>query len=192
MRTILPPLSVTSKLIIVNIIAFIVSHIMGYESVITNFGIYHLGSDMFSPIQIITHMFLHGGVIHLLFNMITLLSFGIPIERHLGSKKFLLLYFIFGVFAAFFNMVFFMGGPVIGASGAIFGLFLMFALMYPDEKVYVFFIPIGIKVKYIASSIFLLEVIFGVFNQHDHIAHFAHVGGGIAGVGLFFLNKYIK
>lgn len=180
--------SVTSVLVLINVIAFIICQLVGGETIVREFGLYPIGSELFSPIQLISHMFLHGGFTHLLFNMIALLSFGSYIEKSIGSVKFLILYLSFGLFAAFFNMAL-VDSLVIGASGAIFGLFMMFAFMFPEEKVYLFFIPIGFKVKYIASLVFLLEIFYGVSGHVDNIAHFAHIGGGLAGIGFYFLSK---
>lgn len=132
--------------------------------------------------QLVTYMFLHGGFLHLIFNMFILWMFGSELEARWGRNKFLRYYFITGIGAgivyvlARFNSFI----PTIGASGAIFGLLLAFGLTFPNRYVYLyFFIPI--KAKFLVLIFGAIEL-FAIFSgARDNIAHFAHLGGLLAG-----------
>lgn len=80
--------------------------------------------------------------------------------------------------------------PVVGASGAIWGIIVIFTLLNPNEKMYLFFIPIGIKARYLISIMFLYEVYSGIFGREDNVAHFGHIGGAIVGLLIFLLHKF--
>lgn len=139
--------------------------------------------------QLITHQFLHGGVIHLLFNMLALVSIGPQVEDHLGRKRFIIFYLLCGLGSAFLHMFMIKSSiPMVGASGAIYGLLLMFAILNPNEKLY-FFGIIGMRAKYLVGVLFGVEVLLGFFSQNDGIGHFAHIGGGLTGILLYFVNK---
>ena len=79
--------------------------------------------------------------------------------------------------------------PMVGASGALFGLLVLFSIIHPNEKLYLFFIPIGIKAKYMVSTLIAIEVLLGLFSTSDGIGHWAHVGGALTGITLYFINK---
>ena len=132
--------------------------------------------------QLVTYMFLHGGFIHLLFNMFILWMFGSELEARWGRNEFLRYYFIAGIGAgivyvlARFNSFI----PTIGASGAIFGLLLAFGLTFPNRYVYLyFFIPI--KAKFLVLIFGAIEFFAAFAGAQDNIAHFAHLGGLLAG-----------
>ena len=145
----------------------------------------------FMPHQLLTHQFLHGGFMHILFNMLALVSIGPSVEDHLGSKKFLIFYLLCGLGAAFFHMAMISTSiPMVGASGAIYGVLLMFAILSPNEKLY-FFGLLGMKAKYLVSVLFGIEIFAGFLSHGDGIGHFAHVGGGLTGIILILLNKYL-
>jgi membrane associated rhomboid family serine protease len=145
--------------------------------------------------QIFTYMFVHAEFIHIFFNMFGLMVFGPKIEQTMGRYKFLSFYLICGVFSALFYMLItiptsgIINIPMIGASGAIFGVLAAYGLMYPRDTIYVqLFIPmpaIVFVIIYGALEVFLGVVTIGV--QGGGIAHFGHVGGIIAG---FLLIKY--
>ncbi|OHD70546.1 MAG: glpG protein [Spirochaetes bacterium RBG_16_67_19] len=131
--------------------------------------------------QLVTYMFLHGGTWHLLFNMLALYMFGAPLERHLGSTEFLLYYFITGIGAGLATLaVNWYSGmgfiPVVGASGAIFGLLLAFATYFPDTRIlFMFFIPMRAPV---AVLVFAGIELFSMFtNTRSGVAHMAHLAG---------------
>ena len=132
--------------------------------------------------QPVTYMFLHGGLFHILFNMFALWMFGCEIERTWGTKEFVKYYFITGIGAGVFTFILSFNShiPTIGASGAIFGILVAFALMFPNRLIYLYFI-FPVKAKY-------LVIFFGVFaflaslrHTGDGIAHFAHLGGMVIG-----------
>ncbi len=142
------------------------------------------GSDNFFPWQFVTYMFLHGGFSHIFFNMLALVIFGPTLETTWGSKKFLIYYFICGLGGGLAHtlispMVSGAVGPLIGASGAIFGLLAAFGLMFPDQMLLVFFF-VPLKAKY-AVLLFIMFEVFSV-NANDNVGHLAHLGGAVVGI----------
>jgi membrane associated rhomboid family serine protease len=156
------------------------------------FVLWSYNSDLFLPHQLVTYQFLHGGLLHLIFNMLALVSILPSVEDYLDSKKFLIYYLICGIFAGLFN-TFITGSniPMVGASGSIWGMVVMFALLYPNAKMNIFLIPYGIKAKWLIMSLALIEIALGFGGASDGIAHLAHIGGGIMGLLLFGYEKYI-
>jgi membrane associated rhomboid family serine protease len=132
--------------------------------------------------QLITYMFLHGGLFHILFNMFALWMFGCEIERTWGTREFIKYYFITGLGAGLFTFILSFNSniPTIGASGAIFGILVAFALMFPDRLIYLYFL-IPIKAKYLVAFFAVLEFIASFRHTSDGIGHFAHLGGMIIG-----------
>lgn len=167
---------------------------------------------------------------HILFNMLTLYSFGPILERILGDRKYLILYFVSGLGAFFlfnlwnfveveqiktslqgfgFDLNGYMSGesvafkgnaqavleqktlvselqsiisvPMVGASGAIFGVIAAFAVLFPDAEIMIMFIPVPVKVKYVLPVVVIGSVILGVTGNVGGIAHLAHVGGALVG-----------
>ncbi|MBI5244747.1 MAG: rhomboid family intramembrane serine protease [Elusimicrobia bacterium] len=132
--------------------------------------------------QIFTYMFLHGSLLHLLFNLLAIWMFGLPLESQWGHREFLKFYLICGVGAALFNVALapHSQAPVIGASGAIYGLLVAFAMMYPDAVVYLYaFFPI--KAKHMAVIFGLMEFFASAANSSPGVARFAHLGGLLIG-----------
>ena len=162
---------------------------IGQEFIINKFGLHSILSPEFKFYQFITHMFLHGGITHIVMNMIFFISFGSHCEEKLGSSKFLSFYLISGVVASLCHMFVTIDAPsvMIGASGAVFSVFFFFTMMYPNEKVLLFFI-IPFKAKIIALAFFVAEVYWGLTTS-DGIAHFAHVGGALSGIFVFLITK---
>lgn len=147
--------------------------------------------DGFMPHQLITHQFLHGGILHLAFNMLALISVGALVEGYFGRARFILFYLLSGLGAAFLHMFMINSSvPMVGASGALYGVMVVFAILNPNELLY-FFGIIGIKAKYLIGGLFLMEVILGFASQGDGIGHFAHCGGAITGLLLYFGSKYL-
>jgi membrane associated rhomboid family serine protease len=144
----------------------------------------------FYPWQLVTYMFLHGGFMHLLFNMFALWMFGMELENVWGSRKFLLYYTICGVGAGISNLLIgplFEGvaGPTVGASGAIYGVLIAFGMMFPDRPIFVYFL-LPIRARYFVLIYIGIELFYGVTGTADHVAHFAHLGG--AAVGFVYLT----
>lgn len=189
-----PSSKIIKMLFYSNIIIFVLTLIFQNTigGIYENFALYDIRSQHFNPIQLITHMFMHGGFLHIIFNMFALISFGPYVEEHFGKRKFLLFYLLCGLGAAFLHMLMIHSeAPMVGASGAIYGLMLVYAILYPNEKLFFFFIPIGIKAKYLIGGFFLLEVVLGFLSKCDGVGHFAHVGGGLTGLLLFFINRFL-
>ncbi len=179
------------QLFYANIIVFVVGYILqviGFPFMET-FALFP--KEGFMPWQLITHQFLHGGIFHLLFNMLALISFGGYVEDFIGRTKFIISYFLCGLSAAFLHMFMVDSSiPMVGASGAIYGILMMFTFIHPNEKLYLFGL-IGAKAKYLMGTMFGVEILLGFFLPGDGIGHFAHVGGGLMGIMLFFINKHL-
>jgi membrane associated rhomboid family serine protease len=140
--------------------------------------------------QFVTYMFLHGGFMHITFNMFVLFMFGTVIEHSLGEKKYLVLYFASGVGSALFYILL-MGIsdiPMLGASGAIFGILAAYGFMFPKNTVFVF--P-GIPVPAILAVVGLaaFELFSGIMGTQPGIANFGHLGGIITGIMIMFYWK---
>jgi len=137
--------------------------------------------------QLVTYLFLHGGFWHIFFNMFILWMFGSELEREWGTKEFLKYYFITGIGAGVFNLLL-SNAPTIGASGAVYGVMLAYALRYPDRLVYIYFL-FPVKVKYLMGFLFLVSFFSTFGSSGDGIAHAAHLGGII--VGFVYLKHWI-
>jgi membrane associated rhomboid family serine protease len=142
--------------------------------------------------QVVTYMFLHGGVWHIFINMLVLFIFGSRLEHRVGSSEFLLYYFITGVGAGIATVAvnWYIGMavvPVVGASGAIFGVMLAFATFFPDTTIFVnFFIPLPAR---IAVLVFAgLELVFMFVGTRSGVAHLTHLAGFLFGY-LYFLIR---
>jgi membrane associated rhomboid family serine protease len=145
----------------------------------------------FLPWQLITYQFMHGDFGHIFFNMFALWMFGMEIENIFGSKKFLYYYLICGVAAGlaqlFIAPLFSIPAPTIGASGAVFGVLIAFALMFPDRYIFLWFL-VPVKAKYLIGLLFVLEI-FWIGDAGSNVAHLAHLGGAIAGFIYIMLDK---
>lgn len=180
---------IIKKLFWANIALFVLTLLSGgllYEY----FAQWDFRGDHFHVWQLVTHQFLHGGFMHIIFNMLALVSIGPFCEEYLGERKFLPFYILSGIGAALLHMFIVTSNiPMVGASGAIFGLLVLFAFINPDDKLYLFLIPFGIKAKYLTSVLLIVEVLLGIFSTCDGVGHWAHVGGGLTGAILYFANK---
>lgn len=128
------------------------------------------------PWTIVTYMFLHGGLMHLLFNMIALFFFGPRVEERLGSKPFLIMYFLSGITGAVVSMFLAPGAALVGASAGVFGVMLAFAYYWPDVEILIWgIIPVRARVLVIITTVAALW--FGLSGARSGIAHFAHLGG---------------
>lgn len=136
------------------------------------------------PWTVFTYMFLHGSGFHLFLNMLVLFFFGPTLERKIGSHKFLIVYFGAGLLSALGHMIF-SGSPVVGASGAIYGIFACLALLEPDMRVYVSFFPMKITQ---ALVLFALADIL-LMGSNDMVAHAAHLSGLVFGLYMGFKIK---
>ena len=148
-------------------------------------ALFPIGSHFFRVWQPLTYMFLHANFMHVGFNMLALWMFGVEVEHAWGSKKFLTYYLICGLGGAAAHLFVspLLGlppAPLVGASGAVFGILAAFGLMFPDRMIYFyFFIPM--RAKYFVLLYLGLELFSGI-RGGDNIGHFAHLGGAIAGM----------
>ncbi|HEX9970829.1 MAG TPA: rhomboid family intramembrane serine protease [bacterium] len=133
--------------------------------------------------QLITYIFLHGDFIHILLNMLILWMFGCEVERNWGTNDFIKYYFICGVGAGVFHILFHLTSeiPVVGASGAIYGILLAFAMLFPDRPIILFPFFIALKAKYWAMIFAAVALVFGLLGGQNGVAHFAHLGGMLVG-----------
>lgn len=128
------------------------------------------------PWSVVTYMFLHGGVMHLAFNMLSLYFFGPRVEARLGPRHFILLYFISGISGAILSMLFSPMAAIVGASGAIFGVMLAFAYYWPNEQILVWgILPVPARMLVVFTT--LLSLWSARTGAGAGIAHFAHLGG---------------
>lgn len=150
---------------------------------------------IYKPWQLVTYMFMHGSIGHLFFNMYTLYIFGSVLENIWGTKKFLTFYFITGIGAGLFNiLVQHLTGDfalMVGASGAIYGILMGYAMLYPDSVLTLIFPPVSLKAKWFVLIFAGIELLLGLSNNPaDNVAHFAHLGGLVfAFILLMFWKK---
>ena len=199
----LPP--VTKNLIIINVIVFLAT-LVNEDFMIGTFALFYPTSQYFHWWQVVTHMFMHGGFWHIFFNMYTLLIFGSVVERYIGPKKFLLFYFVCGLGAValhfgveYWQMQSYMEGaalgnatalqqieaikftPTVGASGAIYGVLMGYAMIFPESKMTLLFPPVTLSAKWMVVVFAVIELFTGVTGLNAGIAHFAHLGGMLIG-----------
>jgi membrane associated rhomboid family serine protease len=145
------------------------------------------------PWTLVTHLFLHDGPLHLLFNMLFLFFFGPELERRIGGKRFLIVFFLSGIIAGLGYSIWSVlildsAAPAIGASGAILGIFACLAVLAPHLEIYVYFIPM--KITHALIFFALLDLLLGTFTvSGDVIAHSAHLSGLVAGL---LIGRHIK
>jgi membrane associated rhomboid family serine protease len=149
------------------------------------------GGVYFHIWQLITYAFLHGSLPHILFNMWGLWLFGSEIERYLGSKRVLMIYFASVITAAISQLLVpfwfhIEPAPTVGASGGVFGLLLAYAFMFPHRKLALVFLPIPISAWLFAALYAGMELFLGITGTQAGVAHFAHLGGMI-GSGLLLM-----
>lgn len=224
-------------LLIINVLFFIAAQL--YQDEI--YGLFSLWFPMhpnFQLWQIVSHMFMHGSIMHIVFNMYGLYAFGTPLEKAWGRNKFLFFYFSAGLGSALLHTgvnyyIFneglqalvsngvpetqileiiaegkyspvwndiigpdkvksFLGAyntPAVGASGAIYGILVAFAFMYSEAELMLIFLPVPIKAKYFVPLMLVGDLFFGFTGAATGVAHFAHIGGALAG---FIMMWYWK
>ena len=205
----IPP--VTRNILIINVICFLMQEVLKLQGIdVTDWlGLHFVLAENFNVFQLFSYMFLHGGFTHLFFNMFSLWMFGGLIERTLGTKRFLLYYFVCGLGAgicqeiwqmsqfyienmSFYSFVKGTDGSLmpmttylnrwttIGASGACYGVLLAFGMLYPNERIMLLLPPIPMKAKYFVAGYAAIEL-FSAYSSNDNIAHLAHLGGMLFG-----------
>ena len=239
---------VIKNLIIINVLFFLAT--ISFQNLgidLTNyFGLHQFQSPKFMPHQLVTHMFMHGSITHLVFNMLGIFFLGVILEKVWGGKRFLTFYLITGLGAALIYLGYIqfqisslsnnmtseeinifinisdeqiqdysepkirtleeiekikmlnsspklfslIHTPMVGASGAVYGILLAFGMLFPNTQLMLLFPPIPIKAKYLVLIAAVTALFLGLGNHPgDNIAHFAHLGGMIFG---FILIKYWK
>jgi membrane associated rhomboid family serine protease len=146
------------------------------------------GYPAFMPWQLVSYGFLHGSFSHILMNMFGVWMFGKTVEETIGTKKFLYFYFICVVGAGLFQLAtgVILGQPhvTVGASGGLFGILLAFGVLFPNATIMLLIPPMPVKAKYLVIGYGALELFNGVTGTMSGIAHFAHLGGMVAGLGV--------
>ena len=216
---------------VINLIFFVGSQ-FSYSISRDIFSLFYFENDKFLYSQLVTHMFMHGNIMHLAFNMFALWMFGSTLVSIWGKNKFLFFYFSCGIGAAilqnysnYVNINSFMNilsdasfsqqqivsilktatyptymldfvseseilsaysdfnTPMIGASGAIYGIVVAFSFMFPNTKLMLLFPPVPVKAKYLVPGLIVVDLFFGLTSASiGSIAHFAHIGGAITGL----------
>lgn len=132
------------------------------------------------PWTVVTYAFLHGGFLHIFFNMLALFMFGPMVEDRLGGPRFARLYFVSALGGAVLSLLLLPlagEGVIIGASAAVFGVMLAFVLEWPDAPIFVFPLPVPVKAKWLIVFFALANLVPVLSRSHDGIAHLAHLGG---------------
>ena len=223
--------AIITQLLVINLIFFIGSQ-FSYSISRDIFSLFYFENDKFIYSQLVTHMFMHGNIMHLAFNMFALWMFGSTLVSIWGKNKFLFFYFSCGIGAAilqnysnYVNINSFMNilsdasfsqqqivsilktatyptymldfvseseilsaysdfnTPMIGASGAIYGIVVAFSFMFPNTKLMLLFPPVPVKAKYLVPGLIVVDLFFGLTSASiGSIAHFAHIGGAITGL----------
>lgn len=218
--------NVTYALIAACSIVLILESLVG-TSLRSGFEMFYIESSSFRPVQLLSHLFIHGGLMHLLLNMLGLWIFGSAIERAIGAWKFLLFYVIAGlgagciyqlisyyqfndgvapllasgvsynemvnVFSSYKYFTQFpnteqasiiFATPVVGASGALYGILAAFMYLFPNHKMIFLFLPFPIAAKFFVPVLLLIDLVSGMTGFSlfgSNIAHAAHIGGAITG-----------
>lgn len=185
---------VTKNILLINVLLFVfTTYIIKPINLNHYLDLYYFTLPGFKPHQFITHMFMHADLRHLFFNMLGLYMFGSLLESVWGSKRFINFYLLCGIVAALSQFLFcyVSGQPAVllGASGAVSGLLGATGVLFPNREVYLYFFPV--KVKYLVPFFFAVSWYSGYQSlASDNTAHFAHVGGLVAGIIIVLLwNK---
>lgn len=203
--------TVTKNLLIINVLMFIATWVFEMKGVDLSdyLGLHFFMASDFKVYQLITYMFMHGGFQHIFFNMFALWMFGVVVENTWGPKKFLFYYIACGIgaglvqelvqyshyiiegLAAYDSVrtpdgVLPMGDYLnlwntVGASGAVYGILLAFGMLYPEQRIFIFPLPVPIKAKWFVLIYVAIELLSALGTTGDGVAHFAHLGGTLFG-----------
>ena len=193
-RLIPPTLTIPSGvklLLIINIIVFVLIELSGKRS--TLFLSFGLVPNMVWPQlkiwQIFTYSFIHGGFFHIFFNMFVLWMFGKDLENQWGTKDFLIYYFVCGMGAGFITALFGINSiiPVVGASGAIYGLLVAYGFTYPNRLVYLYGL-FPLKVKHMVLGLGVIAFFASMSASQSNISHITHISGMIIGLIMMYFN----
>jgi len=167
------------RLLVANTALFLFTALVGRGLVFDWFA-FHPSRILTQPWGVVTYMFLHGDLWHLLLNMLVLFFFGPPLEDRWGSSEFLRYYLICGLGGVALSFLFASGSSIIGASAAVYGVMLAFAMTWPDSPIYVWGI-FPVKAKWLATFLFVLSFFSAFGGAGGGVAHFAHLGGLVTG-----------
>jgi membrane associated rhomboid family serine protease len=185
----------TRALILINV-ALYALELLAPNVMMGLFALWPLGSSLFRPWQLLTYAFLHDpkNILHIFLNMFALYMFGGALERYWGGRRLFLFFLVCVLTAALTQLaVQYPGstgtltdaadvaGPVMGASGGVFGVLLAFAWYFPRQRLFVIPIPIPIPAWLFVTVYGLFELVFGVTGIEAGVAHFAHLGGMLGG-----------
>ena len=193
---------IVKHFIIINVIMFALT-LLAENFMLEKFALFYFNSPFFKPYQLISYIFMHGGFMHILFNMYSLYIFGSVLERVWGGKKFFIYYMVTGIGAALFHLFItylriesgvldpYLASiiPMVGASGAIYGLLLAYGVLFPNNVLTLFFPPVSLKAKYMVFVFGGLEFLLGLGGSGDGVAHFAHLGGMLFGFVILMIWK---
>lgn len=211
----IPP--ITKNLLIINLLAFFATFVLQMRGIdLADIGGLHFFmASNFHLYQLVTYLFLHANFMHILSNMFGLWMFGCVIENVWGPKKFLFYYILCGIGAgimqelvqyatfAYENLAAYqyvnVGGQqmttdayinlwtTIGASGAVYGILLAFGMIFPNERIFIFPLPVPIKAKWFVCGYVAIELFLAFSSPGDNVAHMAHLGGMLFG---FLMIRY--
>ena len=205
----MPP--ITKNLLIINVLCFLASLVLGMHGIDMDelFGLHFVLAGHFRPWQFFTYMFMHAGWQHLFFNMFAVWMFGRIMEQTMGQGRFLFYYLTCGLgagvaqelvqlaeywyygFGSFEQVS--LGGALVpmadyldrwntvGASGAVYGILLSFGMTFPEERIFIFPLPVPIKAKYFVMGYAVIELLSALSQKGDGVAHMAHLGGMLVG-----------
>lgn len=173
----------TRAILLANVGVYLLQLLLG-NGFTERFALWPLG-PYFAPWQVVTYAFLHGSVAHIFLNMLAVYMFGATLERFFGTSRYVTFYFasVLAAAGAQLAVTHATGSiyPTVGASGAVFGLLLAFALYFPRERIMLIFPPIPMPAWLFVTLYGIFELVLGVTQTQNDIAHFAHLGGMLGG-----------
>lgn len=204
--------AVTKNLLIINVLCFFGAIVARRYGIDLNdlLGLHFFMASDFKLFQLITYMFMHADFQHIFFNMFAVWMFGRIMEQTFGPRKYLIYYFVCGIGAGFLQEIvqyisylsqgldgysqislagitmdmgdFLNRWTTVGASGAVYGILLSFGMTYPEERMFIFPLPVPIKAKYFVIGYAVIELLSALGRSDDGVAHFAHLGGMLFGL----------
>ena len=180
-------------LLIINISVFVLMELSGQKNILLQmFGL--VPRDVLQEYRIwqtFTYLFLHGGWIHIIFNMFVLWMFGKDLEKDWGKKEFLIFYFVCGIGAGFITVLTNINSfiPIVGASGAIYGVLVAYGFTYPNRMVYLYGV-FPLRVKYVVLGFGVIAFFASLSSTHSQISHITHLSGMI--IGILYILFYFR
>ena len=182
----------TQAIIGVNVVVYLLTQ-FSLGNAVAPLALWPLGSG-FAPWQLVTYGFLHGGFSHIFFNMFAVYMFGSALEQFLGTRSYVVLYFVSVITAGLtqlvVNAVIGSPYPTLGASGGVFGLLLAFGMFFPRQRIMLIFPPIPMPAWVAVTAYGVLELVLGVTGTQAGVAHFAHLGGMLGAFLLILWRRW--